>query len=268
MSKVLTEREDRIFTIIINRPEVRNCVDGETAALLEKAWKTFRDDEDLYVAILTGAGDVSFCAGADLKNLDTLGPGIGKSSRHERRRFITHGPGYMGYTRQVDIYKPIIAAVNGYALAGGLELSCLADIRIAAENAEFGVACRRWNVPLVDGGTQRLPRIIGMGRAMEMIVTGRFVNAEEAHRIGLANEIVPKGQALKRAKELAAQICELPQGALRTDKQAALMGYGRPLEEGLRIEAEVGQTVLDSFDIGEGAKAFVEKRKPEFKQDG
>jgi enoyl-CoA hydratase len=157
--------------------------------------------------------------------------------------------------------------VNGYALAGGLELSCLADIRIAAENAEFAVACRRWNVPLLDGGTQRLPRIVGMGRAMEMIVTGRFIDAQEAHRIGLANEVVPKGQALKRAKELAAQICKLPQGALRTDKQAALMGYGRPLEEGLRIEAEVGQTVLDSYDIVEGSSAFIEKRKPAFKQD-
>ncbi len=268
MSKVLTEREDKVFIITINRPEVRNCVDGETASLLEKAWKTFRDDDELYVAILTGAGDKAFCAGADLRNLQTLGPGLGPDvSRHAKRQFITHGPGYMGYTRQVDIYKPIIAAVNGYALAGGLELSCLADIRIAEEHAEFAVACRRWNVPLLDGGTQRLPRILGMGRAMELIVTGRFIDAKEAYRIGLANEVVPKGQSLKRARELAAGICKLPQGALRTDKQAALMGYGRPLEEGLRIEAEVGQTVLDSFDIVEGALAFIEKRKPKFKQE-
>ncbi|MBI5116906.1 crotonase/enoyl-CoA hydratase family protein [Candidatus Poribacteria bacterium] len=266
MSKVLAEREDQVLVITINRPEVRNCVDGETATLLEEAWKTFRDDEDLYVAILTGAGDVAFCAGADLRNLQTLGPAP-DATRHEKRRFITHGPGYMGYTRQVDIYKPIIAAVNGYALAGGLELSCLADIRIATENAQFGVACRRWNVPLLDGGTQRLPRIVGMGWAMEMIVTGRFIDAKEAYRIGLANEVVPQGQALKRAKELALQICKLPQGALRTDKQAALMGYGRPLEEGLRIEAEVGQTVLDSYDIIEGSSSFIQKRRPSFKQD-
>jgi enoyl-CoA hydratase len=267
MSKVLTERDDRIFIITINRPDVRNCVDGETASLLEDAWKEFRDDEDLYVAILTGTGDKSFCAGADLKNLQTLGPGA-DATRHQRRRFITHGPGYMGYTRQVDIYKPIIAAVNGYALAGGLELACLADIRIVEEHAEMGVACRRWNVPLLDGGTQRLPRIVGMGWGMEMIITGRFVDAKEAYRIGLANEVVPKGESLNRAKELAAQLCKLPQGAMRTDKQAALMGYGRPLEEGLRIEAEVGQTVLDSFDIMEGAEAFVTKRSPTFKQDG
>ncbi len=269
MSKVLVDTEDRVFTITINRPEVRNCVDGETASLLEKAWKTFRDDDELYVAILTGTGDKAFCAGADLKNLHTLGPGLATDeNRHARRRFITHGPGYMGYTRQVDIYKPIIAAVNGFALAGGLELSCLADIRIVEEHAELGVACRRWNVPLLDGGTQRLPRIVGMGWGMEMIITGRFIDAKEAYRIGLANEVVPEGQSLSRAKELAAQLCKLPQGAMRTDKQAAMMGYGRPLEEGLRIEAEVGQTVLDSYDIMEGSQSFVEKRKPTFKQDG
>lgn len=267
MSKVITEIDERVFVITINRPEVRNCVDGETASLLESAWKRFRDDDELYVAIITGAGDKAFCAGADLKALHTLGPGP-NASRHKKRQFITHGPGYMGYTRQVDIYKPIIAAINGYALAGGLEIACLADIRIAEEHAELGVACRRYNVPLLDGGTQRLPRILGMGRAMELIITGRFVKADEALRIGLVNEVVPKGKSLERAKELAKEICQLPQGALRTDKQAAIMGYGRPLEEGLRIEAEVGQTVLDSHDIVEGALAFAQKRKPSFKQDG
>lgn len=267
MSKVLTEVDDRVFIITINRPDVRNCVDGETASLLETAWKRFRDDDELYVAIITGAGDQAFCAGADLKALHTLGPGL-NTNRHAKRRFVTHGPGYMGYTRQVDIYKPIIAAINGFALAGGLEISCIADIRIAEEHVEMGVACRRYNVPLLDGGTQRLPRILGMGRAMELIITGRFIGAEEALRIGLVNEIVPKGDALKRARELAHKICKLPQGAMRTDKQAALMGYGRPLEEGLRIEAEVGQTVLDSFDIVEGAAAFSQKRPPKFKQDG
>lgn len=267
MPKVLTERRGRTWLITINRPEVRNCVDGETAALLSAAWKRFRDDEALFVAVLTGAGDDAFCAGADLKALPTLGPGPNATS-HERRRFVAHGEGYMGYTRQVDIYKPILAAVNGYALAGGLELACLADIRIAAEHAEFGVACRRWNVPLLDGGTQRLPRILGMGRAMEMIVTGRFVKAEEALRIGLANEVVSRGKSLERALELAETIAELPQGALRTDKQAALMGWGRPLEEGLRIEAEVGQGPALSHDIVEGALAFAEKRKGRFRQDG
>lgn len=265
-SKVVTEREGHVFIIRINRPEVRNCVDGETADRLAEAWTEFRDDDDLFVAILTGTGDDAFCSGADLKNLPSLGPPPG-SSRHRRRRFVTNGPGYMGYTRQTDIFKPILAAVNGHALAGGLELACLADIRIAAEHAQFGVACRRWNVPLLDGGTQRLPRIIGLGRAMEMIITGRFVGATEAHQMGLVNEITPRGGSFERARKWAEEICLLPQGAIRTDKQAALMGFGRPLEEGLRIEAEVGQTVLDGFDIVEGASAFSGKRKPQFKQD-
>jgi len=266
MAKVLTERRDRIWIITINRPDQMNCVDGETAELLEAAWKAFRDDDDLYVAILTGAGDTAFCSGADLKNLPSLGPGPG-TSRHARRRFITDGPGYMGYSRQTDIFKPILCAVNGYAFAGGLELSCLGDMRIASENAEFWVACRRWNVPLVDGGTQRLPRIIGMGWAMELIVLGKRIDAREAYRIGLANEVVPRGQALPRALEVAQQICAYPQGAIRTDKEAALRGFGRPLEEGLRIECEVGQTAVSSPDTIEGPLAFAQKRSGKFTND-
>ena len=266
MGKVSTERKDHIWIITINRPEQMNCVDGETAALLEQAWKTFRDDDDLYVAILTGAGDTAFCAGADLKNLPSLGPGPG-TSRHTRRRFVTSGPGYMGYTRQTDIFKPILCAVNGYAFAGGLELACLGDMRIASENAEFWVACRRWNVPLVDGGTQRLPRLIGLGWAMELIVLGKRIDAREAHRMGLANEVVPRGRALSRSLELAEQICAFPQGAIRTDKESALRGFGRPLEDGLRIECEVGQTVIGSHDTFEGPAAFAAKRPPQFSQD-
>lgn len=264
--KVMTRAEDRIFTITINRPDKRNAVDGETASLLEDAWKRFRDDDDLWVAILTGAGDLAFCAGADLSAVETLGPGP-HASPEEIRRFVTHGTGYLGYTRQIDIYKPILAAVNGHALAGGLELACMADIRIVEEQAEMGVACRRWNVPLVDGGTQRLPRLLGMSRAMDLILTGRFVKSEEALRIGLANEIVPKGKSLARATELAKHLCTLPQGAMRSDKQAAMMGWGKPLEEGLRIEAELGQYAISSRDMREGARAFVEKRTPNFLQD-
>ena len=179
---------------------------------------------------------------------------------------MTHGEGFLGYTRQTDIYKPILCAINGYALAGGLELACLGDIRIVEEHVELGVACRRYNVPLVDGGTQRLPRIVGMGRAMELILTGRFIGAEEALRIGLANEVVPRGQSLARALALAAALCELPQGAMRTDKQAALMGWGRPLDEGLRIEAELGQYALRSADLTEGARVHREARS-RFSQD-
>ena len=265
-AKVLTEAKDKLFVITINRPDKRNAVDGETAALLGAAWKRFRDDDDLWVAVLTGAGDLAFSAGADLANVTTLGPPPGASPA-QVRRFVTHGEGYLGYTRQTDIYKPIIAAINGHALAGGLELACLADIRIVAEHAEMGVACRRFNVPLVDGGTQRLPRIVGMGRALEMILTGRFVKSAEALAMGLANEVVPRGATLARALELAHALTLLPQGAMRSDKQAALMGHGRPLEEGLRIEAELGQYALRSHDIVEGASAFAQKRAPSFSQD-
>ncbi|WP_394848745.1 enoyl-CoA hydratase-related protein [Pendulispora brunnea] len=265
-SKVLTEVIDHIFVITISRPEKRNCVDGETAALLTAAWKRFRDDEALWVAILTGAGEEAFCAGADLTAIAELGPGL-DASPSKMRQFIAHGEGYLGYTRQTDIYKPILCAINGHALAGGLELACLGDIRIVEEHAEMGVACRRFNVPLVDGGTQRLPRIVGMGRAMELILTGRFIKSDEALRIGLANEIVPRGASRVRTIELAQRLCELPQGAMRSDKQAALMGWGRPLEEGLRIEAELGQYAIRSRDIIEGALSFAQKRKPNFTQD-
>ena len=244
MSKVLTERHEHIWIITINRADQMNCVDGETAALLEQAWKTFRDDDDLYVAILTGAGDTAFCAGADLKNMTTLGPGPG-SSLHTRRRFVTSGSGYMGYTRQTDIFKPILCAVNGYAFAGGLELACLGDMRIASENAEFWVACRRWNVPLVDGGTQRLPRIVGLGRGLELILSGRPVDAEEAHRIGLVNAIAPPYGHLELALEWAERLAAFPQETMLADRRAALEGFGLPLADGIALEHRLGREVLD-----------------------
>lgn len=258
--------DHRILTIRIDRPEVRNCVDGETAELLGSAWERFRDDPDLWVAILTGSGGKAFSAGADLGALETLGPGL-DARPSTLRQFVSHGPGFLGNTRLTDIYKPIIAAVNGDALAGGLELACLADIRVVERHARFGVACRRFNVPLADGGTQRLPRIVGMGRAMELILTGRFIDAEEALRIGLANEVVAPGESFSRCLELGRKLCELPQGAMRTDKQAALMGWGRPLEEGLRIEAELALWAIRSSDIVEGATAFKQKRVPAFEQE-
>ena len=268
--KIVTHVEERIFVITINRPDKRNAIDGEAARLLEAAWLRFRDDEDLLVAILTGAGDQAFSAGADLSAIDSLGPRAESGavlSIEEKRHFIDQGTGYLGYTRQVDIFKPILAAVNGHALAGGLELACLADMRVVCEHAEMGVACRRWNVPLVDGGTQRLPRIVGMGRALDMILTGRFVKSDEALRMGLASEVVPRGNSLVRAMQIAKELCALPQGAMRSDKKAALLGWGRPLEEGLRIEAELGQAAIESADLREGAHAFLEKRKPHFSHD-
>jgi enoyl-CoA hydratase len=266
MTKVNTTVDGHVFVIEINRPEVRNAVDGESADLLRAAWERFRTDEDLWVAVLTGSGDKAFCAGADLGALDSLGPDR-EASPQTWRRFVSHGDGYLGGTRFVDIYKPIIAAVNGDALAGGLELACLADLRVVEAHAQMGVACRRFNVPLCDGGTQRLPRIIGLGWAMELILTGRFIDANEAHRMGLANEVVPRGEGRQRAMELARELCRLPQGAMRTDKEAALRGLNEDLESGLRIEAELSQWAIFGQDMHEGARAFKEKRAPAFSQE-
>ncbi len=267
MSTVLYEKRNRVAYVTINRPDVMNCVDAATAAELVRAWEDFRDDENVFVAVITGAGDRAFCAGADLKSAAMVGtPGAARSPDRERR-MAYGGPGYMGYTRKADIFKPIIAAVNGYCFAGGLEIACCADIRIAAEHAEFGVLNRRWNVGLADGGTQRLPRVVGLGRALELIITGRRIDVEEAYRIGLVNEIVPKEKVMARATELAEAICELPQGAIRTDKEAVMRGIGTPLEEGFRLECALFQTLLSMHDFYEGPLAFAEKRRPKFKQD-
>ena len=258
MSKVTTEVRGRTLVITINRAEKRNCVDGETARLLHDAWIRLRDDDAIWVGVLTGAGDVAFSAGADLSALTSLGPPGGlDASAQAMRRFVEDGPGFLGYTRGVDIDKPILAAVNGFALAGGLELACLADLRVCEEHAELGVACRRWGVPLVDGGTQRLPRIVGMGRAMDLILTGRSVKADEALAMGLVNEVVPKGASLARCLELAEALCAFPQTAMRTDKRAAQQGFGRPLAEGLRIEAELGRWALQDPEMIAGARRFL-----------
>lgn len=264
MSTVLYEKRERVAYITINRAEAMNSVGPPTAAELVEAWEAFRDDDELYVAVITGAGEKSFCAGFDLKQ---FGQGGLPQTPHGLRRFINSHPGFMGYTRRNDIYKPIIAAINGYCFAGGLEIALCADIRIAAEHAEFGVLNRRWNVGLGDGGTQRLPRVVGLGRAMELIITGRRFGAEEAYRIGLVNEVVPADKLMPRVAELAQSICELPQGAIRTDKEAVMRGLGTPLEDGLRLEGSTFMTLIGQSDFYEGPKSFAEKRKPQFRQD-
>jgi enoyl-CoA hydratase len=176
-------------------------------------------------------------------------------------------PGVLGPSRWTDIYKPIIAAVNGVAYASGLEWACFADIRIAEEHASFGVTCRRWNIGLADGGTQRLPQIVGMGRAMELIITGRVIDAGEAFRIGLVNEIVPKGRSLGRALELADFIATLPQPAIRIDKEAAVRGFGEPLAEGLRIEATCFHRSMSDPETMEGLRRFNERDHPDRRLD-
>jgi len=260
MSKVLTERKGRVLVITINRPEKRNCVDAETEDLLVEAWKEFKYDDDLFVAVLTGAGSEAFCAGADLGGYL---PKVSGTPTYLRRRAYD-GPGFGGFTRGIDIFKPILCAVNGACLAGGLELAIAADIRIAAEHATFGCLERRWNVGLGDGGTQRLPRIVGLGRALELIITGKLIDAQEAWRIGLVNEVVPAGILMKRTMELAELICSYPQGAIRTDKEATIRGLGTPLTEGLRMESQLFNTLLGTHDLYEGPVAFLEKRKPEY----
>jgi enoyl-CoA hydratase len=211
---VRVERSGAVTTVILNRPQARNAVDGPTAAALYEAFAEFDRDDTASVAVLWGDHG-TFCAGADLKAFGT------------ERANQTHrtGPGPMGPTRMM-LSKPVIAAVSGYAVAGGLELALWCDMRVAEADAVFGVFCRRWGVPLIDGGTVRLPRLIGHSRAMDMILTGRAVDADEAHAIGLANRVVPKGQARSAAEQLAGELAELPQGCLRSDRLSALRQWG------------------------------------------
>jgi enoyl-CoA hydratase len=249
--KVLTERRERTFVVTINRPEVRNCVDGETAQGLFEAVEAFKGDDALDVLILTGAGDAAFCSGADLKNIGTLAarPGAGES-----------GP--MGCSRITDVGKPTIAAVNGYCTAGGLELACWCDFRIAAANAQLGVLNRRWGVPLLDGGTQRLPRIIGLGNALYLIETGVLIDAQHALRIGLVQEVVPEGRAVERALEVAAAMTGgPPQPALRNDRRAAIEGLALPIDEGLKLEAEIHSRTRDP-QVGEWLRRYAAGDRP------
>jgi enoyl-CoA hydratase len=268
--QILFERRGPVTLITINRPERMNAIGPVVSRELIDAWGRFRDDDEQLVAVITGTGTDAFCAGADLK---AAMAGVDPSSDEEAliewtpEEIEAHNrgerDGIIGPSRWTDIYKPIIAAVNGVAYAGGLEWACFADIRIADEHASFGVTCRRWNIGLGDGGTQRLPRIVGMGRAMEMIITGRVVDAAEAQRIGLVNEVTPSGSCLDRALELAEQIAALPQPAIHTDKEAAVRGFGRPLEEGLVIEAQCFNKLLQTPEIAEGIRRFVERDHPD-----
>jgi enoyl-CoA hydratase len=258
--KVLTEKEGHVFYITINRPDKMNCIDAETEDLLVNAWHAFKDDEDAFVAVITGAGDTAFCSGADLSGYL---PKVAGTPTYLRRRAYD-GPGFGGYTRGIDIFKPIIGAINGLCYAGGMEIAAAADIRVCAHDARFGCLERRWNVGLGDGGTQRLPRIMGLGNALYYIITGKEFDAEEALRVGFVNEIVPKEKLMDRAAELARIITEFPQGAIRVDKEAAIRGIGTPLNEGLRVESMLFNTLLGTHDFYEGPTAFIEKRKPKF----
>jgi len=229
---VKVSADGQVLTVVIDRPEVRNAVDRATASALADTFRRFDESPELAVAVLTGAGGV-FCSGADLKAIASGGG----------NRVEATGDGPMGPTRQ-RLNKPVLAAVSGHAVAGGLELALWCDLRIADETAIFGVFCRRWGVPLVDGGTVRLPRLIGTSRALDMILTGRPVGAAEAFSMGLANRVVPAGQALSAAQTLAAEIAALPQACLRSDRLSVLEQDGLAMEGALANELRRGLPVL------------------------
>ncbi len=241
---VAVELRGAVTTVTIDRPERRNAIDPETALALRAAFRAFEADETAAVAVLTGAG-ASFCAGWDLKSLAA-----------SDYRYEPGGEGPLGPTRSL-LSKPVIAAVEGHAVAGGLELALWCDLRVASATAVFGVFCRRWGVPLVDGGTVRLPRLVGQGRALDMILTGRPVSAEEALAWGLADRLVPAGAALATARALAADIARFPQLCLRTDRLSACRQWDLPLDEALRAEGLAGEAPLRE-GAREGAARFAE----------
>jgi enoyl-CoA hydratase len=243
------ERRGAAAVLTIDRQERRNAVDGPTADLLQEAYERFEAEEDARVLIVEGAGGVAFSAGADLKAIDSFEP----------RLMSEHGP--FGFTRKIAS-KPTIAAISGWCLAGGMELALWCDLRIAAEGSTLGFTERRFGVPLIDGGTQRLPRLVGLGRALDIILTGRLVPAEEALSMGLLTEIVPAGQHLERALEIAEALARFPQETMLADRRAAIEGIGMTFEEGLRFEAsaalevfEVAQRGAARFAAGEGRGA-------------
>ncbi len=258
MPTVLYEQKDRIVTITINRPEAMNAIDPETHEALIAAWTRFRDDDSAWVAILTGAGDQAFSAGADLKKfVPAEFAGRGGASHN------TFDLG--GITRGLEIWKPMIAAINGFCLAGGLEQALACDLRIAASHARFGLTEVRWAIMPGAGGTQRLPRAVPLAKAMEMILTADHVTAEEALGLGLVNKVVPLPELMPAARALAGRLCERGPLALRAAKEAVIRGLSLPLADGLRLEAFLSGVLRRTEDAIEGPKAFAEKRPPAFK---
>jgi enoyl-CoA hydratase len=241
---VRVDRSGPVTTVILDRPQVRNAVDGPTAARLAEAFAVFEADPDAAVAVLTGANG-TFCAGADLKALGSP----------QQNRLEEDGIGPMGPTR-MRLSKPVIAAIAGHAVAGGLELALWCDLRVAEEDAVLGVLSRRWGVPLIDGGTVRLPQVIGAGRALDLILTGRAVPAAEALQMGLVSRVVPAGTARKAAEQLAHEIAGLPQACLRSDRAAVLDGLGADPGDALAREFILGVATLNDPGVVEGVSRF------------
>jgi len=244
---ITVEKHDRVTVIMINRPNVKNAVDRETAQQLADTFRQFDSDVDSDVAVLAGLGG-SFCAGADLKS---IAKGVSQN------RMEADGDGPMGPTRML-LSKPVIAAISGYAVAGGLELALWCDLRVVESNAIMGVFCRRWGVPLIDGGTVRLPRLIGMSRAMDLILTGRPVNAEEALQIGLANRVVEPSEGLDAAIKLAVKLCEFPQQCLRNDRWSAYQQWSLTEDAAIANEFVLGLDSVASKEMIKGATRFTQ----------
>ncbi len=256
---ILFEKRGRVAYITINRPEARNAIDLETAKELSNAWNDFRDDDNLWIAVITGAGDKSFSAGADLKSF------IPMLTRQDQSQEQTNDGGFGGITRGFECWKPIIAAVNGHCFAGGFEIMMACDLRIASENAVFGATEVRWGIIPGAGGTQRLPRSIPLAKAMEIIMMGESISADEAYRIGLINKIVPQSELMNEVERWVATLLERGPLALRAAKQAILQGLSLPLDEGLKLEQRLFTSLLGTEDAREGPLAFAQKRKPNFK---
>lgn len=256
--KIIYAKEGRLALITINRPEIMNCIDAQTSYELNQAFTDFRDNDDLWVAILTGAGDRAFCTGNDLIAMSEAMAGKNTEAMNYRAPFG-------GITRHFECWKPIIAAINGYCLAGGLEISLCCDIRVAAEHAQFGVPeVTRAIIPGA-GGTQRLPRFLPRAIAMELLLTGARFDAQWALRNGLVNYVVPADQVMAKAREIAEVICNNGPLAVRAAKESALRGIELPLEEGLKQEGQFSMKVVASEDAREGPLAFAQKRKAEYK---
>ena len=251
MANTSYERAGAAAVLTITRPERRNAVDADTAAELLDAYRRFESDDEARVLVLTGEGPEAFCAGADLKAVAERGAAFDgddpQSAVDEWLDTVPDGP--MGFTR-LTATKPTIAAISGWCLAGGLELALWCDLRITTESGMFGYPERRWGVPLIDGGTQRLPLVVGMGRALELILTGRIIDATEAHAWGLANEVVAEGAHLDRALEIAEALASFPQQTMLSDRTAAIDGAGLALDEGLALEDRLGRQSVITGVLG------------------
>ncbi len=255
---IIYEQRDGIAIITINRPDRMNAIDAQTSSELHQAWCDFRDRDDLRVAILTGAGDRAFSAGNDLVAMS-------KAQQAGDRTGGGHRAPFGGITRDFECWKPMIAAVNGYCLAGGLEMALCCDIRVAAEHAQFGLAEVTRGIIPGAGGTQRLPRIVPFGPALELLLTGGRFDAQWAYRNGLVNHVVPMAQLMPKALEIAAAITDAAPVSVRLVKEAAYKGLGMSMEDGLRFEIEQTRKVMGTEDAREGPLAFAQKRKPEWK---